>query len=362
MKKISIVLSVIALFAIFVVPATAQVNFEGQISSRFQNIENDISQEMGFNDTLFNLQVSGEITPGVDAFVELKSSTAGSQDVDVYEAYITYQNLIEVGTIPVDAKIGRFQLDFGEQRKRGSNNASVQANSLIGNSLIDPVGSQTGLEISGGLMGTSWSFAMTNGTDESNFDENRGLAINARAWGELFPGLTASASYYSVNNDSPVLTNFGENRFALEGYELVGQGVNVAPVLMASEVNGLQLDFTYDLVTLNWPVELYMNYGSIDLTDEMMSGQEDIELEYMTFEGRYNLTPASYIALRWSQVDVDVVDVVDGEIDRLQLGVGYELAQNVLGKLEYVNQNVDNDIADEASEFDGVVGEFSISF
>ncbi len=356
MKKLA-TFSIVALLAVgLALPAAAQIDFEGQVTGRFQDVEgeedpdwDDVDQEMGFNDALLNLQVYGDVAAGVDAFAEVQAKGA-SDTVDIYEAYLTHSELVPM----TDLKVGQFELNFGNQRQRGSNNADVQANNLIGNAVVDPTAVQTGLELSGQYMGAAWSLAATNGTEGADFDDDRDMALTAKVWGELMPGLSAAASYHTVDHDTDAESNFGLSDYASEGYYLDG---DLAPGDSANEVDAWQLDLTYDLAEVGQPAELYANYGVIETDDG-----DEFEREYFTVEGRYDLTPASHLALRWSEVNLEPDDDDDGDVERLQIGVGHELSPNTLAKLEYVDQDVDDDAGEYADKFDGIVGELSVSF
>ena len=359
MKRFFVVILAVAISLALVLPAAAQVDFEGQITGRLQDIEGDgVDQEAGFNEALLNLQIYGEVASGVYGYAEIISSQAFTPTV-LYELYLVHSNLLPMA----DLKFGQFELNFGDQRNRRTHNANVQTNSLIGNAVIDPAVVQTGIELSGQYAQVAWSLGLTNGVAGSEFREDRDMAITAKLWGELLPGLTASASYYTVEHEEGggVETNFGWNNFAVEGYNA---GVNIAPGIEATAVDAFQIDLTYDLsLALGWPAELYFNYGQLEFTDVTDTRgltpppPPDFAVDYFTVEARYNLTPVSYLAARFSQADIEEDDGGGREVDRLQIGLGHQLAPNTLVKLEYVSQDPDDD-----PSFDGVAAELSISF
>ncbi len=363
MERFAAVGIAVLLVVSMALPAFAQIDFEGQITGRMQDVEGDnVDQEAGFNEALLNLQVYGEVAAGVDGYAELVGRGAGAGTL-IYEAYLTHANLIPA----TDVKFGRFELNYGDQRNRRTHNASVQANSLIGNAIVDPAVVQTGIELSGQYEMVAWSLGLTNGLQGSDFDEDRDMAIAVKLWGELLPGLSASASYYTVeNDDGGPRSNFGQNPFAGEAYS---PGDMVGPIIEAEAVDAFQVDLTYDLVGLGLPAELYLNYGQIDFEGNVdvaslppVAAVDSFDVDYFTVEARYALTPVSHLAVRFSQVDAEDGDGDGGEADRLQIGLGHELAPNTLAKLEYVTQDSDDDVAGEMGEFDGIVGELSISF
>ncbi len=382
MRDLSVIfIAVFTLAVVLAVPAAAEIQLEAEMATHFQDVENDLSQEMGFNEALFNLKVSGSVNPDVDGYVELLTSTAGDQEIDVYQAYMSHDELFTIGIFPVNARIGRFQLNYGQQRGRSSNNADVQSNSLVGNSLVDLVGSQTGLEFYGQYLDYGWSVAVTNGLEGSDFSDERDLALNIQFTGEFLPGLTGALSYHTVSHSEPDIpddileSNFGFNRFAREVYSVAG--AHTAPDLSGHEVDALQLDLSYDFLPLTGlPIGLYLNYGTLDVNAPgvpLASGiYEEFEVDYMTFEARYDFTPRSWFALRYTDMTIDPDEATQssGDVDRLQVGFGHELGQNVIAKLEYVTQDVDDDVfafydlirGEDLTEFDGVVGEVSIRF
>ncbi len=361
--KTALLVIVSLLTVLLVVPATAQVSFEGHVSGIFQDIEGedwiaageweDEPQERGFSDLQFNLDITGEVAPGIDGFARVVAPFGGI--TAAYELYITHAALLPMSEL----KFGQFELPFGDQTGRRSLIADVQSNNLIGNAVTDLGAAQTGLEFSGHYQAMDWNLALTNGTTGSNFSDDRDMAITVRAGGDIFPGFRASGSFYTVSHDDPTLNNFGGPDFyANHGYRLLGTIGDISPDLSnVEELDVWQLDLTYDLGLGGLtPLELYLNYGDID---------NDIgEANYLTFEGRYDLTPASYLAVRWSQIDIDPDSDDDGKVERLQVGLGHEISPGTLMKLEYVDQDVDDDLPPfiDVAKFSGILAELSVRF
>ncbi len=366
-KTISFVLLGLMVSACGSSPAAARVRFEGQIAGRFQTVEaeerhhfltgwEDVDQQPGFSEGMLNLRIHGEVTEGINGYTELLAGGAGD-NFEVYEAYLSDLRLIPA----VDFKFGRFELPFGTQHRRRSHNANVQSNPLIGNAVFDPAVVQTGLELSGRQRLFDWELALTSGDEDGGFNEDRGLAITGRIEWEVLQGLKLAASYYSVNHQLALRTNFGRNSFSREAYE-AGAPL-IGPDLRAQQVDAYQFDINYRLAGLGHPAELYFNYGKLDMERVLVRGQQiplppsdEFRVEYLTAEARYNILPIGWLALRWSRVDLDGT----GDVERLQGGAGYSLSPRTRLKIEYVSQEIDEEIRSYVAEFDGVITELSI--
>jgi hypothetical protein len=259
-----------------------------------------------------------------------------------------------------DIKLGKFEVNYGSQSARGSRNADVQDNLLIGNPLVMPVASQTGIEFSGLFGKAAWSLSATNGVDGEDFQKDRGTAVAAKVWGELspvLPGLSGAVSYYMVDHSEA--DTDADNLFA-SGNQLAGAGysdVAANDIFEGSgsdsgEISAWQVDLAYDLAEVGVPAEIAAFMGKVENGDD--------EYDYWNVETSYELTPRAYLAARYGEMEPDVSDE-DRKVDRLQAGLGYNLASGVLAKLEYVDQGIGDDVT-SYDEFDGVVAEMSVSF
>ncbi|MEP3232805.1 MAG: hypothetical protein ABJN04_08740 [Hyphomicrobiales bacterium] len=69
-----------------------------------------------------------------------------------------------------------------------------------------------------------------------------------------------------------------------------------------------------------------------------------------------------YVAGRFTQVRNTTDDVDGGNLERLQVGAGWFIDERSLFKVEYVNQDEDENSAGDTGGFDGIVTELSVRF
>jgi predicted porin len=89
----------------------------------------------------------------------------------------------------------------------------------------------------------------------------------------------------------------------------------------------------------------------------------------MSVKAKYDINNTIYLAARYSQSTNESTGISgDDTLDRVQLGLGYRIEDNVLLKLEYVKQTEEAFSGGQATdgtgeaEWDGVVAELSVTF
>lgn len=366
MKRLTIA-SIVAVFAMAIVatPSFAAISMSGQVATGFQQIESDsgsgtnTSQSLGFTDPAANLQVYGDVASGVDAYVELEQSDAAADDLSFDEAYITLDELLAVA----DVKVGQYAIDFGNQQNRRSDNADVQDNPLIGNTLTDPYAEQTGIEFSGSANQFAWSAGVTNGNtgNTANFGDSESLAFMGKIWGDFTPALSGAFSFYTSSHDQGSASTPG-----IVAGEQVYQGAQPGQVAVNgdnNEVTAWQLDAGYDLNAHDLPASIDLWYGT---QEDAVSGGNDVEVGYYGFLGQFDINPQSHVALQYEVASDDSSNAGDNtEASKIQVGYGYNLNSNTLAKVEYFTQENDPNSpmgANTADEFSGFAGELSVSF
>ncbi len=343
-RLLVLLLIVLPFFAIH--PVSGEFHYDLHFSSRFLAVEGDTGAaaavEPGFAAARLNLLFYGEITESTEGLIELEGRSGGEAEVELARLFIVKKDFLP----RADLRLGRFVLNFGDQAKRRSENARVQDNNLIGNGLVDLAVPQTGVELSGIYARTGWSFALTEGQGESDFTEGTKTAVSGKLWAKLFPRVGAAVSYYRVDNDSGLHTNFTAKLPAAEVYsEVLGSAAELPPGEAAS-VEAWQVDLLFDFLAAgSGGGELYLNAGR----QELESG----EIDYGTAELRYSFSPAFWVAGRTGRLDHSEV----GRIERNQLGIGYRLDANSLLKLETVRQSSRQRRVEY--QFDGLSVEFS---
>ncbi len=313
-----------------------------------ENLGTDLDEDAGFQESLANLHLNGTLAEGVRTYVELhlNEQRTGSDGVEVNEAYVELGN--PAG--PMILKLGNFEVDFGEEHRFRSDNAQVQENPFVGNSLTDPVAVQSGLELSGEAGPMDWSIAATNGLDPdagNTFSSDRSFAYVGKVGADFPAGLRGAVSYYTVDqSDVPAADNlFTPGVELVDAYQ--GLANPAAPGFARRDVDVYQIDGAWE------PTEATAFRAWWGSYEGQQAASRD-EIDYWSVEARQGFGPA-YAAARWGELEDDVDPAQQWE--KQQLALGYRVNEAALAKLEYVNQ--ENEV--RQSGFDGLVGEMSVS-
>ena len=153
-----------------------------------------------------------------------------------------------------------------------------------------------------------------------------------------------------------------------------GGGDNPGQILpqAGKDVTAVQGDLTWN----HWPCEVYSNVGWVQDSDINGPGAETPSERwiYATAEAVYHVTPSLYLAGRYSYALGQSVGGVasNGWVDRAELGGGYWVTNNLLGKIEFVYEQyhgfssadgvVNGVNGFRSPRFKGVVFEVSYSF
>lgn len=354
------------------------------------------SLESGFQTAWGNIDVRGTFgdEEEIELFFDLYiASRPHASQTYGHEGYLLIRGVPEnvkglqgLNTVfdHIDLKVGHFEINFGDNPLRRSDNADVQNNPLIGNFLVDSENVEVGAEIYGEPGVFNWLVGVSSGTNTEDFQEGRGNALHGKVWLELPADLRLAGSYYTVDHSDngpgrPIPGSksnlFASNRSGGRYGGVFGGGGAPGQVLPTNgqDVSAWQADVTWNRG--GRPLELYANYGntSDDDTNGSLPESPAEEWSYYTAEAIYRFTENGYGAVRYTAAEADELMGLpsDGSVDRIQAGFGFWLTENLLGKVEYVTQKYRNfAVGDVVSgvqawrnpEFDGVVAEVSFSF
>ncbi len=341
--------------------------------------------DAGFQDPFANLSFLASISDKLDVYFDLYvASRPHASTMYGHEGYLLFKQLpapFDTGAIGsifdyINVKVGAFDLDFGDDNYRRSNNARVQRNPLIGNPLVDPNVEEIGGEVYS-IKGPVYALVgVGSGTTTEHFDYGSEPSVHGKLWAYPLPDLRASVSAYHVDLSGSADTSylFFNGRSGGAFAAVFGGGDNPGQVLpqAGKDVTAVQGDLTWN----QWPFELYSNVGWVQDADinGPAAGSPAERWVYGAIEPVFHLTPSFYVAGRYSFGIAQSVNGVssDGWVDRAEVGCGYWITNNILGKLEYVYQQYhDFSAADGVvsgvdavggPRFSGVVMEVSFSF
>ncbi len=343
-----------------------------------------INLDPGFQDPFANLSFLAAIPDKLDVYFDLYvASRPHASTMYGHEGYMIFKRLpepLDAGLLHdvfdyVNVKVGAFDIDFGDDNYRRSNNARVQRNPLITNPLVDPNVEEIGGEIysvKGPIYGL---FGIASGTTTEHFDHGSQPSFHGKLWAYPLPDLRTSVSAYRVDlsesSDTSYLYANGRSGGALAS--VFGGGDNPGQVLpqAGKDVTAVQGDVTWN----HWPCEVYANAGWVQDSDTNATarGTPSERWIYATIEPVYHITPSLYLAGRYSYALAQSVHGIgtNGWVDRAEIGGGYWLTNNLLGKVELVYEQyhgfgpvglVNGIDASHNSRFTGIVFEFSFAF
>lgn len=342
----------------------------------------------GFTTPFGNLEFLGTIPHKLDIYFDLYMSSRPDED-KMYgdQGYMIFKQLpgpFDKGALGglfkyINVKAGAFDVDFGDQNYHRTNNGFAQRNPLIGNYLVDPNTEEIGAEVYSIRGPVYWLAGLSNGSTKEHFAYGSRPAVHAKIWGYPLPDLRWSASVYYSNLDGYSTANGGQPPGAGEGHNqimsLIRSGGVYADVFgggwdgdpgQITPLNGYDVQaYQTDLTWNHWPWEVYSFLG---WTQDSSYGERWL---YGSAEATYHITPALYLAGRYSYALAGAVNGLDssGWVDRVQIGGGYWLTKFILAKAEYVYEQYHNfsanvgdvDAVDayRSPHFNGVVMEIS---
>jgi hypothetical protein len=308
----------------------------------------------GFNNAVANLYLNAQLAPGIRVALTSYLSARHHQESWVKDGYFLIDDSpFEIKPLKdimkyVTLKVGHFEVNYGDAHFRRTDNGQAIYNPLVGNLLMDAFTTEIGAEayvrkgpflamagMTGGeTKGTitvpekrSPAYLGKVGFDQA-FSDNMRLRLTASAFSQarsanqsLYTGDRGGSRYYLVMENS---TDATANAWS----------GNVRPGF-ASEQHAYVLN---PFVKVG-PVEFFGNFEqalgrAATEAENRKWTQNAYELTYRLFGDRL------YAAGRYNTAEGPLT--VGGpkvSVNRSQIGGGWFVTPNVLGKLEYVRQN-----------------------
>ncbi len=287
----------------------------------------------------------------------------------------------------IDIKAGNFFANFGEHQFTRTINADAHRNPLIGNPVVAPLGSEPGMEIYHKGNGYGLMVGGGIGAPEQDFQDDRKYSFRAKAWLDLIENVYVSGSYYTVDHGDNV--NRGTNLFRRErhgsSYGAVwnlnndgggaGEGPGQVRPGVGQELTAWELNAIFTPFEGNKISALYGQAEDVGPNPNHFGESGTEKWSYYSFEVQQYLNDNFYLAGRYSNIDYSefLTPDNDGNVNRIQLGFGAFITENILLKTEYVYQAASGfnegttgvansvDVGMEPS-FQGVVLEIGVSF
>jgi hypothetical protein len=371
------------------------VSLEADATARVHGINasdtlGQLNNDAGAANPLLNVQVLGVFDQGIEGYGELYIGQAHTDDetVDIGSFYGSTGNYFSFYEI----KFGQLEMPFGTQPNYRSDHGQVQNNPLIGNPLVEPTDHQLGTEISGQYRNVDWAFALSNGTESSSLNPDRGFGSALRLSIKPSSIITVTASGYRSQH-SDTSANRGVNEITTENLFGPGEENELASLTSLQQFENSPYPFlnrgletqpnvlTAGRDLIAWQTDLQIDYagtwraryGSIedDLSNlgyNFTGNERLIEWDYFSLEGKHPLPLPLYLAWRWDELNGESLKDVpklgqgilrNGSVERYQIGLGRQVGNNLRIKLEYVSSE-ENLTSDQLS-YDGISFEVSLT-
>ncbi len=335
----------------------------------------------GFNNANANLYLDAQLARGVRVALTSYLSARHHTETWVKDGYLmidgspwenkTLDRLMECLTL----RLGHFEINYGDQHFRRTDNGQSMFNPLVGNLLMDAFTTEIGGEVFARGHNMLGMVAVTGGEVRGQVlkPEQRSPSVIAKlGFDKQFTPMARvrlTGSLYttqkSINN-----TLYSGSR-AGSRYYYVLENVNATEAAQAWS-GDVQPGFNREVTA--WVVNPFLKYGGLELFGniEQAKGRKVTETENRKWnqyaaEGVYRLAGNQlFLAGRYNVVKGRLAGFAsDVSIDRFEVGGGWFLTQSLEAKVEYVRQTYSdfpvNDIRN-GGKFHGVMVEAGVSF
>ncbi|MDT0678671.1 hypothetical protein [Autumnicola musiva] len=375
------------------------VRVGGAFALQFQAIDHENSgntatpvlQEIGdnFNLATANLDFDVMLYDGVRLHLRTYLSSQHHNETYVKGGYLQIdkldfirENFLSDVMDKVRIKIGHMENNYGDTHFRRTDNAMALYNPFVGNYLLDAFTTEVGVEVYYFNNGWLGMLGATNGklnqavtgpgtTSPSllakvGYDNYVTQDLRFRLTGSVYhTNQTGSAYLYTGDRAGSRYYNLFQGSYINN----LGEVVAVGDGFRAGRVNpGIRNEMTSIMINP------FIKYGGLEFFGvfETISGKnanETDERNWNQYAGeliyRFGNNENLYVAGRYNYVDGELAGDQEVNVRRYNLGAGWFMTQNILAKLEYVNQEYNDypvsDIHNEG-KFNGVVFEAVISF
>jgi hypothetical protein len=379
---------------VFEAPKTTDVAFEGvkvrvggASTLQFQSLEDSTDSGIAmenltsnFNLATANLDLDVALAEGLRMHLRTYLSSQHHSEAWVKGGYIQVDNLdfISDGFLAgimenARIKVGHMEVNYGDNHFRRTDNADSIYNPFIGNYIMDSFTTEVGAEVYYfcedffGMVGVTNGRLNQSPKDTTPNDDLVYLAkvgYDSQVDEDLRVRLTASV-LHSPSSSSQYL--YGGDRAGSRYYDVVEAAVEARDSYTNGRFNpGFREELTAFMIN---PFVKYKGlevYGVLEFA-EGQNGGADIDAQQYAGEVvyRFGEDERFYVGGRYNLVESELATGEDVEVERIQIGGGWFITDNVLAKIEYVTQEFDGfPVADirNGGEFDGILIEGSISF
>ncbi|MEO9887086.1 MAG: hypothetical protein ABJR05_15485 [Balneola sp.] len=371
---------------VFEAPKTPNDQFEGlyvwvggDFALQFQGLSQSNSGDSladiksNFNLPTANLNLDVQLEKGLRMHLRTYLSSRNHTEAYVKGGYLQVDDLdfIQEGLLSelmesVRIRVGMDQINYGDAQFRRSDNASAIYNPFVGNYIMDSFTTEPFMEITVLNTGFIGVIGATNGRlNQSVTSTDEGFVVFGKLGFDIQPNedlrLRLTGSLYNSTDKNTRDYIYGGDR-AGSRYYAVADGGNFS--------GRFNPRYAYQTAYQINPFVKFQGLEFFGIIEQVNNGtdagggftQLGGELIY-----RFGLDENFYIGGRYNAVTGEQTDATQTlEISRVNIGAGWFMTDNVLTKLEYVNQTYDgagyNGTLYQGAEFSGVMVEAVISF
>ena len=340
-----------------------------------------IALGQGFNNANANLNLNVQLARGIRVAVETYASARHHNEAWVKDGYFLIDGspienklldkIMEVATL----KVGHFEVNYGDQHFRRSDNGQTLYNPFVGNFIMDAFTTEIGAEVYLRKNGLMAMVGMTGGEVKGQVTApgQRGPSYLAKVGIDesLSPDLRfrLTGSMYKTDRSASNTLTSGD-RAGSRYYDVLE---NTTSTESANAWSGAIQSGMKNMVTA-FVVNPFVKVGGVELFGnfETMTGASQTEAQRRTLrqfvgEGLYRFAGNKlYVGGRYNTVKGQLAGITnDITVRRTQLGGGWFVTPNVLSKIELVNQKyLDFPTSDIRSggQFKGVMIEGVVAF
>jgi hypothetical protein len=309
----------------------------------------------GFNNAVANLNVNAQIAPGIRVAVTSYLSARHHQESWVKDGYLLVdespidnallKSLMKYTTL----RVGDFEINYGDSHFRRSDNGNSMFNPFVGNYILDAFTTEIGAEVYARSEGLIAMLGATGGEvhgqvttpqarsasvlGKFGFDEKLDNDLRFRLTGSFYANNKSASNtlYTGDRGGSPfydVLENTAStetaNAWSGEIHPGFSNKVNAEVLNPFIKIGGAEFFGNFETATGGSFAELHMR----TLHQNVYEALYRFANERVYLGGRYNTLTGEMITGIYT----------DQKVNRYEIGGGWFVTPNILGKLEWVNQ------------------------
>ncbi len=311
----------------------------------------------GFNNADANLYLNVQLARGIRVAVETYASARHHNETWVKDGYFLIDGspidnklldkIMEVATL----KIGHFEVNYGDQHFRRSDNGMTLYNPFVGNFVIDAFTTEIGAEAYLRKSGYLAMLGMTGGEVKGSVTTpgKRGptylakLGVDKQLSPDIRVRLTGSL-YKKDRSASGTLTS--GDRAGSRYYDVLENTLSTesAQAWSGAIQSGMRNNVTAVVVNPFVKVGGAEFFGNVETMTGAAAGETNRTLRQLVGEGLYRFAGDKlYLGGRVNSVHGELQGIAnDVSVKRYQAGGGWFVTPNVLSKIEFVRQTYEN--------------------